>query len=258
MTGCAVFSGLSAALCFYILIEITLSAWIATLFGLFFIIVALFMTWRAISYLFQYHTGPDRDDPTLFTGNGGGGSGSGSGGGGVSSNPRAGEFNGEWIHLITLLVITGQVFASGVICFVVDKDFAHNLSVHAKVPLYILLSVSMCFAWLFVVFDAWYHVLISYPEYQLLPKPFLSNLFAVRLMGVACLVLGIYFGSLFGHLENEEIARSHIEVSLERENDYGYPIAALLGGCVGFVIQFARLQAPSPIELRFMNDGDGL
>ncbi len=112
---------------------------------------------------------------------------------------------------------------------------------------------------------------------------------AVKLIAGACVALGLYFGFLFGSLEHEEIARrsvvrlhlprclvvltgvrllvvlrcmrvhSHIEVSLERDNDYGYPLAALLGGVVGFVIQFIRLQAPVPIEMRFMSDqGDSL
>ena len=67
----------------------------------------------------------------------------------VALEPAGGD------NRVLLLGFALLVTVSGVVCFLLERDWSHGLSAHAKVPLYALLGVSLSFSTHFTAIDLW-------------------------------------------------------------------------------------------------------
>eukprot|EP01006_Ploeotia_vitrea_P033475 TRINITY_DN65549_c9_g8_i2.p1 TRINITY_DN65549_c9_g8~~TRINITY_DN65549_c9_g8_i2.p1 ORF type:complete len:831 (-),score=336.35 TRINITY_DN65549_c9_g8_i2:26-2476(-) len=187
-----------------VLVEISISPTYSIGFGLMFIIIGGIIFWQTVSHHFDW---------------------------------RANRFVGDWSHFLLLLLYALLVVASGVICFLLERDWSHSMSVHSKVPLYAILGVALCFSFVFVVVDLFNRVpnlLIAACAdskfHVLRTPPLVESHMQVRLLACTATISGLYFGYVFGMLDVEDVGRNHIELALQKDNLYCYPLGGLLGG----------------------------
>lgn len=139
-----------------------------------------------------------------------------------------------------LLSFASLVMLSGFLCFVLEKNWFISMSPHMKVPMYALLGVAVTFALLFSIID-----LINYccgqcqSEYS---KPLVETEAQVYLVVVTAVSMGFVFGLVFGMLDVEDEALSHLRVALMREESICYPIGAVVGGIAAALNQYMREQ----------------
>ena len=122
---------------------------------------------------------------------------------------------------------------SGLVAFLLERDWSLGLSSHAKTPLYGMIGVSLAFS-------------INFSALELLSKAHalvfvggrgvgvgaVRNEWQVRLVAASSVLSGLLFGLTFGVMDLEdELVRSHLHfrVALERESRVCYP----LGACAG-------------------------
>lgn len=170
-----------------------------------------------------------------------------------------GEFRGSFSHFALLTAFACVNAASGVVCFLLEEDWSSSMSAPAKVPLYALIGVSLCFDLVFLCMGA---------ASELFPgsfPPLVRSPLEVRLMAATSAASGLYFGFLFGSLDPVGGAsRSHVELAVRQENSYCYPVAALTGGLATVVARLLRdpslARSASKLELRHYatEDKDGL
>ena len=133
------------------------------------------------------------------------------------------------------------VIISGIFCFLLEKHWFSVLSYKAKIPMYSLLGVALWFALSFITVD-----LLNYFAGCCLPtntRPFVSTASQICLVLLAAILLGIYFGVVFGTLDVEDDATSD-NSSLRRDALWTVPIGALVGALVSCV-NHVYLRPPS-------------
>jgi len=143
---------------------------------------------------------------------------------------------------IILTSLSLLVMLSGILCFVLDKDWFIRLGAIEKVPLYSILGISVCFALLFSVIDLInYCTSICCRSFQ--NKPLVETENQVYLVVATAVSMGFLFGLVFGLLDvrgNEDEDLSHIIVTLQRERSICYPIGAIMGGVAATINQYMR------------------
>jgi len=140
-------------------------------------------------------------------------------------------------YILTALSL--MVMFSGVLCFLLEKDWFIGLNKLVKVPLYSILGISVCFALLFSVIDLInYCTSVCCRSFQ--NKPLVETENQVYLVVATAVSMGFLFGLVFGYLDVEDEQLSHMIVALQRERSICYPIGALLGGIGATVNQYIR------------------
>ena len=172
--------------------EISLTPAFAGLFGLVLLLLGAMMLWRK---LFQ----ETHDPPCMRT------------------------------FMIALSVI---VLFSGFSCFLLERDWFRRITPLWKIPLYMMLAVSLCFAVCFTVVDVLnasfdrcgpmrHRMLVSTPQQ-----------IAVVLAGA--ISMGAVFGLMFGAMDVEDdVSQTHQK--LRTEERWSAPIGLAIGGAVGAV-----------------------
>jgi len=179
------------------LVEISLSAFFSMYFGILFIAVGVIILWRIL--------GQD----------------------GVSD----GQGKRMQLTVFALLIII-----SGVVCFVLERNWFVGLTPLSKVPLYTILGVSVAFALTFSVVDLINYVL-GFLQVSI-AKPLVESTSQVYAVLMVALVMGGIFGFIFGVMDVEDEVSYQIRLALLREEHYCYPIGAVLGGVAGFANEY--------------------
>eukprot|EP00744_Colponema_vietnamica_P007451 GILI01010725.1.p1 GENE.GILI01010725.1~~GILI01010725.1.p1 ORF type:complete len:252 (+),score=74.27 GILI01010725.1:155-910(+) len=180
------------------LVEISLNGFFSLYFGLLFFVVGGVILWRASSEAVEMNK---------------------------SRKP--------FIVLFGLLVI-----ASGVLCFVLEKDWCTSLSSTAKVPLYSLLGISISFALTFSIVDLLNYFLgFCQPSHS---KALVDSASQVYLILITAIIMGAIFGFIFGLMDIEDVSLYQLRLALMKEEHYCYPIGAVVGGLSGFVNEWLR------------------
>jgi len=141
-----------------------------------------------------------------------------------------------------LMGFSMMVMLSGLLCFILEKDWFIRMSPSLKVPLYSMLGISVCFALLFSVID-----LINYctglccqgPN----SKPLVETETQVYLVVASAVLMGFLFGLVFGLLDIEDETLTHLKMALMREESICYPIGAVVGGTASAINQYLRDQS---------------
>eukprot|EP00922_Rhytidocystis_sp_ex-Travisia-forbesii_P025739 GHVS01037752.1.p1 GENE.GHVS01037752.1~~GHVS01037752.1.p1 ORF type:complete len:295 (+),score=68.76 GHVS01037752.1:166-1050(+) len=195
------------------LVEVSLSPFFAMYFGLLFISVGAIILWR-------------------INGN-------------VSDHAQSRKLQLMFFALLIIL--------SGVLCFVLERNWFIGLNRFAKVPIYVLLGISIAFALTFSLVD-----LINYSMslfQHTLARPLVEAKNQVYLVLCVSLLKGALFGLVFGVMDVEDEASYHIRLALLREEHFCYPIGALLGALAGFGNEYLR-QKEEAVNKKSMGEFD--
>lgn len=191
------------------LVEISLSPFFATYFGLLFVSVGGVILWRI--------------------------------------SGRATEEAQDRKRQLTLFAVL--IIVSGVLCFLLERNWFVGLSRLAKLPIYVLLGVSVSFALMFSLVD-----LINYSiglMQHSLARPLVESKSQVYLVLGISLVKGALFGFIFGIMDVEDEVAYHIRLALLREEHYCYPIGGILGAMAGFGNEYLRQKENARNRKRF-------
>jgi len=148
------------------------------------------------------------------------------------------------------------VFASGLLCFSLQRDWFVRLPPMTKVPVYAILGISITFSLLFAVIDLINHCSSEDPN----SRPIIETEQQVYLVVATAVSMGFIFGLVFGLLDIEDEQISHIKVALLREERICYPIGAIMGGVAAVWNQHMRETAASykadPLKDNTLDDED--
>ena len=126
-----------------------------------------------------------------------------------------------------LVTFASLVIVSGILCFVLDENWV-RLSSGAKVPLYTLLGVSVCFALVFSSIDVLNWCIGSCQSAN--AKAIVETPRQVYLILGVSVVMGAAFGFIFGFLDVEDASKGwDLRQALINEEKYCYPLGLVLG-----------------------------
>eukprot|EP00916_Digyalum_oweni_P003697 GHVL01006598.1.p1 GENE.GHVL01006598.1~~GHVL01006598.1.p1 ORF type:complete len:237 (+),score=26.08 GHVL01006598.1:26-712(+) len=180
------------------LIEISLSAFFSIYFGLLFIAAGLIILWRVL--------GQASDE----------------------NNPRK----------LQLTFFAVMIVVSGVLCFILERNWFVGLSALTKLPLYTILGTSVSFALVFSAVDLLNYA-IGLMQLSVV-KPLVESQAQIYLVLVTAIAMGAIFGFIFGLMDVEDALKYQIRLALLREENFCYPVGAILGGLAGFGNEYIR------------------
>ena len=140
-----------------------------------------------------------------------------------------------------LTFFAGLICFSGLLCFVLEKNWFVGLSVTAKIPLYTILGISVAFALVFSLVD-----LVNYLMGFLrasVARPIVESSHQVYLIMTIALVMGASFGFIFGAMDVEDEIQYQVRLALLKEEKTCLPIGAVLGAIAGFGNEYLRLKS---------------
>jgi hypothetical protein len=200
------------------LVEISLSAFFSLYFGILFFVVGSVILWRV---------------------------------GGLNGNPL--NFSdGNNTRNNQLVIFACLIIFSGLLCFLLEKNWFVGVGPILKVPLYTILGVSVSFALTFSLVDLCNYV-AGFMQVSV-AKPLVESNEQVYLVLVVSLVMGGIFGLVFGAMDVEDEVSFQIRLALRREEGYCYPIGVVLGGVAGGCNEYLRHQGSLSANPEFDTD----
>jgi len=157
---------------------------------------------------------------------------------------------------ILLCAFALYLTACGVICFMLEGDFARNMTPTVRVLVYACIGISMCFSMVFVSVDLATRIsnICRKPHTQ--QKPLAENGTYVKLLAVSACISGLYFGYMFGMIELENFNKSHVALALMQQNYYCYPLGCFLGGLTALINRFLTLPDRFDRDIKHMRRMD--
>ncbi|PHJ17685.1 membrane protein [Cystoisospora suis] len=193
------------------LVEISMSSFFSFYFGILFVTVGSVILWRI-------HV--TANSPT---------------GAGVDG---AGGLETTQARKMQLQFFATLIIVSGILCFILKKNWFVGLHPIVKVPLYTLLGISVAFALTFSLVDMVNYLLGFFQS--AVAKPLVESKEQVNLVLLVALLMGGLFGFIFGVMDVEDEVQYHVRLALLREQHLCYPIGAVLGGLAGIGNEILR------------------
>lgn len=168
--------------------------------------------------------------------------------------------SGDHPHPIVLYTFAGMTFLSGLLCFLSETSWYMSYSAAVKVPLYVLLGVSICFALVFSLIDL-INYFAGYCQGDS-SRPLVENETQVLLVALTSVALGSIFGFVFGMMDLEDTAIYLLRERFVKEQRVCYPLAACVGA-VSSMVNFKLRQNSGeyrfdPISDDMLDDDDML
>ena len=163
-----------------------------------------------------------------------------------------------------LLAFSALVTTSGILCFLLERDWSHGLSRRAKVPLYALLGVSLSFSTHFTALDLLARMRESLGWNSMHGGPvnaMVRTQWQARLLALVAVVTGCLYGLVFGIMDVEDAHKGReLRVALQRETRVCYPIGAVAGALAAIAARVLELRGlDGDVELRYLTAaGDDL
>lgn len=139
---------------------------------------------------------------------------------------------------LQLTFFAGLIVFSGVLCFVLKRNWFVGLHPIVKVPLYTILGVSVAFALTFSLVDVVNYIFSFFQPS--VSKPLVESREQAYMVLLFTLVMGGVFGCIFGMMDVEDEMQYQIKLALLREQQFCYPLGALIGGLAGFSNEILR------------------
>lgn len=174
------------------LVEITINSVFSTYFGILFILLGILILWRVL----------------------------------------AGDHTSQHTLQSTLLLFSILVLICGCLCFILDSTYVKHLSYLHKLPLYIMLGISVAFALLFSCIDLLNYIIILF---NLSAKSFIANELQLYCMICTSILLGMTYGAIFGLLDVEDSKLSELQYILVRDESISSIIGAFISGCAAVI-----------------------
>mmetsp|Transcript_18063 Transcript_18063/g.45237 ORF Transcript_18063/g.45237 Transcript_18063/m.45237 type:complete len:251 (+) Transcript_18063:402-1154(+) len=206
------------------LLEISLNAFFATYFGILFCCVGCIILWR----LKQQEVN--------------------------TTHPSASD-EADARRKFHLQVFSYLIILSGVLCFMLEKDWYFKLSPLTKVPLYSILGISVSFALTFSVIDL-VNYTVGFVQGNTIARPIVESPNQVHVVLILAFFMGAIFGCIFGLMQVADESAYKIRLSLLRVEHYCYQIGGLLGAIGGVANEYLRHieVVYSPVSLEFDDD----
>jgi hypothetical protein len=135
------------------------------------------------------------------------------------------------------------VVVAGLFCFFLEKDWFKFISPSAKIPMYTLLGVALWFALTFSIMDLFnfvgQYLVLRLSKGRRLWQPIVSTPLQICLVLAVAVLLGLFFGIVFGSFDVEDTAQA----GLQKDFGYTLPVGAVTCALVGAVNQ-AWLRPP--------------
>ena len=151
------------------------------------------------------------------------------------------------------------VLLSGVVCFLLERDWSQSLSPAAKTPLYTLLGVSLSFSLSFSAADILVRLRVPCFAFSThsRARSLLHSRWQARLLAATSSICGSMFGLSFAVMDLEDALagpRPHLRSVLERESRICLPIGAA-GGAITALI-FRILERMDDLDLQYLDERD--
>lgn len=130
------------------------------------------------------------------------------------------------------------VISSGIFCFFLTQKWFPSLPSLFKILIYSILGISVSFTLSFTLVDV-LNVVVGLFQSSA-AKPLVQSLSQIRLVVFMTILMGGAFGTIFGLMDVEDSLESSIQFALMREENYCYPIGAVLGALAGFGMEYLR------------------
>jgi len=156
-------------------------------------------------------------------------------------------------HCVLLCCFSIFLATCGVLCFMLEGDFAVHMSPMTRVMVYAAVGIALCFSFVFVAVDLATRSANICRTYKL--KPLAEHPRYIRLLAGSACISGIYFGYVFGTLDVANLNKSHVQLAIQQQNYYCYPLGSLLGGLTAFANKFMSLPVLSSKQSFHMQDG---
>lgn len=130
-----------------------------------------------------------------------------------------------------------MVLCSGFFCFIVENNVL-NLSIAARVPIFSMLGISVCFVMTFFSLDVVNHC-VGFVKGRGSPGIVETPGQVYTILAVS-IIMGAIFGFVFGLLDVEDVSageKQEVKNRLELEEKYCYPVGAVLGALAGMINQ---------------------
>jgi len=142
-------------------------------------------------------------------------------------------------HCLLLCCSALYLTACGVICFMLESNFARNMSKGIRVAVYGAVGISLCFSIVFITVDLCTRLANMCRRHQ--AKPLAQHVMYTRLLTISACISGLYFGYTFGMMELDDADKSYVELALQEQNYYCYPLGCILGGLSAFINRFMSM-----------------
>ena len=149
------------------------------------------------------------------------------------------ESNAKNLCLLACFCLLNAV--SGIICFLLERDWSHGLTAQHKVPLYGMLGMCLAFSVNFSALDLLARCNLSVSGTFLVRAEW-----QVRVIAVTSIVTGLMYGVTFGVLDIEDqMARSPLlfREALHREARVCYPVGAASGAFAAITARLLEVKA---------------
>jgi len=156
--------------------------------------------------------------------------------------PLPGERLTRWRILVCGFSL--MVLLSGMMCFLLNKNWIIRLSPGLKLPMYTMLGTSLCFALTFSIVDMLNNVSCSR---ELVAQPLVQSSKQIYVVLMASVVMGCLFGFSFGLLDVEDDSTKHYRLDEDQaiNTAIGSAVGALMGGANQY-LRDRQLVASSP------------
>lgn len=143
------------------------------------------------------------------------------------------------ICLLTSFALLNGV--SGILCFLLERDWSHGITARSKVPLYALLGMCLAFSVSFSCLD-----LLARCESSFAGALLVRTEWQIRVIACTSMMTGALFGLTFGLLDVEdEMMKSPraFRTALNREARVCYPLGSASGALSAVVARFLEQKA---------------
>lgn len=140
-------------------------------------------------------------------------------------------------HAVLAYTFGGFMIFSGLLCFVLRKDWFVGIDYKAKIPFFAILSVSLTFIVVFLIVDCINCVASSC---KAVSQPIVQESRQTYLMALSAILMGFLYGLIFGILDLEDVELYRMAIMAMKEESYCYPIGIIIGALTGILNEIMR------------------
>lgn len=141
-------------------------------------------------------------------------------------------------HPGMLYTFSSLMIFSGLICFLLRKDWFTEINYLLKIPFFTTLGVSFSFIIILLFADCLNYCAASCGRGP--ARPIIDSNQQIYLVAALAVIMGFLYGFIFGILDLEDANLYKLAILAMKEESYCYPIGIILGGIAGFLNEIMR------------------
>eukprot|EP00826_Nyctotherus_ovalis_P058410 TRINITY_DN8025_c0_g1_i10.p1 TRINITY_DN8025_c0_g1~~TRINITY_DN8025_c0_g1_i10.p1 ORF type:complete len:236 (+),score=40.82 TRINITY_DN8025_c0_g1_i10:23-730(+) len=140
-------------------------------------------------------------------------------------------------HPVMSYVFSGLMIFSGLLCFVLRKDWFVGIDYRVKIPFFAFLGVSLTFIVLFLFVDC---INCCAGSCNTNSRAIIEDSKQTYLIAASAVLMGFLYGLIFGILDLEDVELYRLAVMAMKDESYCYPIGIVVGGVTGVLNEIMR------------------